>query len=72
MGHIKVCYDGKHYSIDENETVSTLKTKVLNLPPEMILVDEGCKILKNDRKIRETGLRDGEVVMPLVNPGYGS
>lgn len=72
MGHIKVWYNGKQYSVDENETVRTLKTKILNLPPEMMLTNEGCKILKDDRKIRETGLRDGEAVMPLVTPGYGS
>ena len=72
MGHIKIWCNGKRYPVDENETVRTLKTKVLNLPPEMLLMDEECRLLKDKKRVRETGLRDGQAVMPVVKPRYGS
>ena len=71
MGHIKIWYDGKSYPVDENETVRTLKTKILNLPPEMMLMDEKCRLLKDKKRVRETSLRDGQAVMPVVKPRYG-
>lgn len=71
MGHIKIWYDGKRYPVDENETVRTLKTKILNLPPEMMLMDEKCRLLNDKKRVRETGLRDGQAVMPVVKPRYG-
>ena len=72
MGHMKIWYNGKRYAVDENETIRTLKTKVLNLPPEMMLMDEKCRLLKDKKRVRETGLRDGQAVMPVVKPRYGS
>lgn len=71
MGHIKVWYDGKRYAVDENETIRTLKTKVLNLAPEMMLMDENCRLLNDKKRVREAGLRDGEAVLPVVKPRYG-
>lgn len=71
MGHMKIWYDGKRYTVDENETVKTLKTKILNLPPEMMLMDENCRLLKDKKRVRETGLRNGQAVMPVVRPRYG-
>lgn len=71
MGHIRVWYDGKKYPVDENNTIRTLKTKVLNLPPEMMLMDENCRLLNDKKRVREAGLRDGEAVMPIVKPRYG-
>jgi hypothetical protein len=58
--------------VDENETVHTLKTKVLNLSPEMMLMDEKCRLLNDKKRVSETGLRDGQAVMPVVRPRYGS
>lgn len=72
MGHMKIWYDGKHYPVDENETIRTLKTKVLNLPPEMMLIDEKCRLLNDKKRVSETSLRDGQAVMPIVKPRYGS
>ena len=72
IGHIKVWYDGKSYAIDENETIRILKTKTLNLPPEMMLMDEKCRLLNDKKSVREAGLRDGQAVMPVVRPRYGS
>lgn len=71
MGHMKIWYNGKRYAVDENETIRTLKTQVLNLPPEMMLMDEKCRLLKDKKRVRETGLRDGQAVMPVVRPRYG-
>lgn len=75
MGHIRIVYDGKSYVVDEDETIKTLKTKVLNLAPETMLVSETSigtqRPLKDDQRISESGLKDGEVVMPLVIPEYG-
>jgi hypothetical protein len=72
MGHMKIWYDGKSYSVDENETIGTLKTKVLNLPPEMMLMDEKCKLLNDKKSAREAGLANGQAVMPVVRPRYGA
>lgn len=71
MGHVRVVYNGKSYIVDENETIKTLKT-VLNIAPEMMLVNERGKRLKDNQRIREAGLKDGEAVMPLLNPEFGS
>ena len=71
MGHIRLLYNGKRYTVDENDTVRTLKTKILNLAPEMMLMDESSRLLKDKKKVREAGLRDGEAVMPIVKPRYG-
>lgn len=72
MGHMKIWYDGKRYPVDENETIGTLKTKILNLPPEMMLMDEKCRLLNDKKRVRETDLRDGQAIMPVVKPRYGS
>ncbi len=71
MGHIKIWYNGKSYTVDENETVESLKTRILNLPPEMMLIDERCQLLNDKKRIGESGLKDGEAVMPVVRPEYG-
>lgn len=72
MGHMKIWCNGKRYAVDENETIRTLKTKILNLPPEMMLMDEKCRLLKDKKRVRESGLIDGQAVMPVVKPRYGS
>lgn len=70
MGHIKIRYAGKSYPADEYETIETLKTKVLNLTPEAMLVNEDGRLLSNREQVKDC-LKDGECVMPLVRPEYG-
>jgi len=72
MAHIKIWYNGKSFTVDENETIESLKTRILNLPPEMLLMDEKCRLLNDKKRVREAGLKDGEAVMPIVRPEYGS
>lgn len=69
---MKIWYDGKSYSVDENETIGTMKTKVLNLPPETMLIDEKCRILDDKKSARQAGLADGQGVTPVVRPEYGA
>lgn len=72
MAHIKIWYNGKSFTVDENETIESLKTRILNIPPEMLLMDEKCRLLNDKKRVREAGLKDGEAVMPIVRPEYGS
>jgi hypothetical protein len=69
---MKIWFDGKSYSVDENETIGTMKTKVLNLPPEMMLIDEKCRLLDDKKSARQAGLADGEAVTSIVKPEYGA
>lgn len=69
MGTIKVRHAGQDYAVDEEETGADLKRK-LNISPEFMVVNNEGEQVRDNQKVGEV-LRDGDAVMPLVQPRYG-
>jgi sulfur carrier protein ThiS len=69
MGSIRVRHGGQNYTVDEEETGADLK-KRLNISPEFMIVNSEGQQVRDNQKVGEV-LRDGDAVMPLVQPRYG-
>jgi len=69
MGTIRLRYLGNDYVVDEEETGADVKRK-LNISPEFMLLSSEGKQVRDNQRVGEV-LKDGEPVMPLVQPRYG-